>query len=1036
MIAFFVRHPTATHLLMLALIILGVKALPELKRETFPEFSPNYISARVVLPGASPQDVEENLCLRMEDAIDSLGSIIETKCDALEGVAQMTLKLDDKADLGRNLVDVQTKIASIKDFPAEIEPPIVEELNFNEPIIDIALSASTSKPELKAYAEDFKRRLKLDTSIRQVEIAGFSQHQLLVEISLDALKRLGMSVADVATQIEQQNVQLPSGTLETASKNILIRFDQREVEADKLANIVIRSNAEGGVVRLRDVAKLTDRFELDEDHVRFDGEPAAILTVFKNKSQDSLRLKEEVMDFLEAEKLRIPDGVNISTSNDMSSLLWDRLTMLLKNGWQGVLLVFLCMWLFFSFRYSFWVAMGLPVAFMGSLFFMAQVGLTINIMTLVAFLMAIGIMMDDAIVIAESIASHIERGLDKTEAVIQGVKRVLPGVISSFLTTVFIFSSIAFMEGDMGKVLRVVPQTLLLILTVSLVEAFLILPNHLAHAAQGKDRKTSRFKAEFNRRFEHVRTVNLVAAVEWVIAWRYAFMGAVISVLLLSVSLAAGGMVKFIAFPELDGDVVEARIILPPGSTLAQTDYVVAKIVSAAQVLNEKYSKNEDGQQLIKHITERFNFNSDANESGAHVATVKVDLLSAEVRQTLINTFIREWEQGVGELADPIAIVYKQPKMGPAGRAIDIRLRGDDLEQLKSASIDVQQYIRGFNGVSGVMDSMRPGKSEILMTLKPGAEAFGVNGMMLASQLRGAYFHQTADYIQVGPESIQIDVQLDKSDAAKLENLANFPITLNTSGEQVPLSAVADFTWQRNYVKISRLDGMRFVTITGEVDTHLANGGEINAAFKEELLPDLIKRYPGVRVSFEGEVKESSTTQNSMVSGFILGLLGVFAILSLQFKSYLEPLVVMAVIPLGLIGVFWGHLLLGFSMSMPSIMGFIALSGVVVNDSILLVQYIRFHVDEGQSVHEAVVSASKERFRAVFITSLTTAAGMLPLLLETSIQAQVLQPLVISMVFGIFASTALVLFMVPACYAILEDFGKVSFSAKDNELTA
>ncbi|MCL1059138.1 efflux RND transporter permease subunit [Shewanella gelidimarina] len=1036
MIAFFVRHPTATHLLMLALIILGIKALPELKRETFPEFSPNYISARVVLPGASPQDVEENLCLRMEDAIDSLGSIVETKCDALEGVAQMTIKLDDNADLGRNLVDVQTKIASIKDFPAEIEPPIVEELNFNEPIIDIALSASTSKPELKDYAEDFKRRLKLDTSIRQVEIAGFSQHQLLVEISLDALKRLGMSVADVAAQIEQQNVQLPSGTLETASKNILIRFDQREVEADKLANIVIRSNAEGGVVRLRDVAKLTDRFELDEDHVRFDGEPAAILTVFKNKSQDSLRLKEEVMGFLEAEKLRTPSGVNISTSNDLSSLLWDRLTMLTKNGWQGVLLVFLCMWLFFSFRYSFWVAMGLPVAFMGSLFFMAQVGLTINIMTLVAFLMAIGIMMDDAIVIAESVASHIERGLDKTEAVIKGVKRVLPGVVSSFLTTVFIFSSIAFMEGDMGKVLRVVPQTLLLILTVSLVEAFLILPNHLAHAAKGKDRKTSRFKTEFNRRFEHFRTVNLVAAVEWVIAWRYAFMGAVISLLLISVSLAAGGMVKFIAFPELDGDVVEARIILPPGSTLAQTDFVVAKIVSAAQVLNEKYSKNEDGQPLIQHITERFNFNSDANESGAHVATVKIDLLSAEVRQTRINTFIREWEQGVGELADPIAIVYKQPKMGPAGRAIDIRLRGDDLQQLKSASIDVQQYISGFNGVSGVMDSMRPGKSEILMTLKPGAEAFGVNGMMLASQLRGAYFHQTADYIQVGPESIQIDVQLDKGDAAKLENLANFPITLNTSGEQVPLSAVADFTWQRNYVKISRLDGMRFVTITGEVDTHLANGGEINTAFKEELLPKLLTRYPGVRVSFEGEVKESSTTRNSMVSGFILGLLGVFAILSLQFKSYLEPLVVMAVIPLGLIGVFWGHLLLGFSMSMPSIMGFIALSGVVVNDSILLVQYIRFHVDEGQSVHEAVVSASKERFRAVFITSLTTAAGMLPLLLETSIQAQVLQPLVISMVFGIFASTALVLFMVPACYAILEDFGKVSFSAKGNELRA
>ncbi|MGS0728264.1 efflux RND transporter permease subunit, partial [Shewanella sp. 0m-11] len=295
-----------------------------------------------------------------------------------------------------------------------------------------------------------------------------------------------------------------------------------------------------------------------------------------------------------------------------------------------------------------------------------------------------------------------------------------------------------------------------------------------------------------------------MAAVEWVIKWRYLFMGSVISLLFISISLAAGGAVKFIGFPELDGDVAEARIILPPGATLEQTEFVVNRVVSVAKQLGDKYSDKEDGQQLIQHITERFNFNADAGESGAHVATVKVDLLSAEVRQTLMSTFIREWQQGVGEMVDPIAIVFKQPKMGPAGRAIEIRVRGDNLNELKSAAIEVQQYLQGFNGVSGVMDSMRPGKAEILMTLKPGAEAFGVNGMMLASQLRGAYFHQTADTIQVGPESIQIDVQLDKIDAAKLENLANFPINIGSAGEQVPLSAVANFEWQRGYVKISR----------------------------------------------------------------------------------------------------------------------------------------------------------------------------------------------------------------------------------------
>ena len=514
-------------------------------------------------------------------------------------------------------------------------------------------------------------------------------------------------------------------------------------------------------------------------------------------------------------------------------------------------------------------------------------------------------------------------------------------------------------------------------------------------------------------------------AVTFVVKWRYAAIGATFGLLLASVSLVAGGIVKFVPFPELDGDIVEARIILPPGSTLFQTEAVVDKIVAKAKTLGDKLTQqNNEPAPLISDITAQFNFNADAGEKGPHVATVRLDLLSAEIRNTLVNDLISDWRETTGELALPLSLVFKQPSMGPAGRAIEIRLQHDDLGTLKSASVELQQYLSQFNGVNGILDDMRPGKEEILVSLRPGAEAFGVDGQTIASQLRAAYFGQTADEIQVGTENIEIEVRLNKIQAGDLNALANFPIMVNNA-TQIPLSAVANVEYQRSYVRIQRIDSLRTATVMADVDNRIANGSEILNGVRNNFLPGLQKQYPGLRVDFEGEAKETAKTGASLAKGFLIGLFGLFAILSFQFRSYLEPVIVMLAIPLALIGVIWGHLLLGHSLSMPSIMGFVSLAGIVVNDSILLVQYIRHHVDLGDKVHDAVVSASRERFRAVFITSLTTAAGLLPLMMETSLQAQIVQPLVISIVFGIFASSLLVLFIIPSAYAVLADFGLV-----------
>jgi len=1027
MIRFFTLHPTASNLLMLVLLILGMTSLPTIKRETFPEFSPLYIMAGVVYPGASPQEVEESVCIRMEDAVDGLANIEETRCEAVEGSARLIIKLNEKAEISRMLVDVQTQINSINDFPSETEPPVIQELDWNEPVVDIAITADTSWPELKAYAEELKRTIKLDYGVSLVEVSGFSDHQYRVELNSQAIRQLGLSVGDIATQIGKQNIKLPSGNIETPDKNFLIRFDERRVTPEELGMIVVGSGVNGSIVRLRDIATITNRFELDEQKILFDGKPSAVLKISKNKEDDALRIKDNVVRFVDDMRLVAPDGVTLELTNDMSSVLWDRLSMMLRNGWQGIILVFATMWLFFSFRYSFWVAAGLPVAFLGGLFLMAQLGLSINVMSLVGLLMAIGIMMDDAIVIAESIASHLERGQEVDDAVVNGVKKVLPGVISSFLTTVCIFGGLLFLEGEMGAVLSAVPQVLILVLMLSLVEAFLILPHHLSHSLHRtqKEREPMTFKRILLERFESFRNVTLIRAVEKVVQFRYAFIGGVMAVLLISISLIVGGAVKFVPFPELDGDIAEARIILPPGSSLSQTEAVVERLVSSAQRLNVEWTEGmENGVPLIEHITSQFNANQDADESGPHLATVRLDLLGAENRNTVIDDFIDAWRDDIGELAEPVSLVFKQPTMSPGGRDIEIRAKHDNLDELKAASIDVQRYLNQFQGVYGVLDNMRMGKEEVLIQLRPGAETYGVNGQIIAHQLRAAFFGQTADEIQVGVENISIEVRLDKGQAGDLQQLANFPIIM-TDGSQIPLGTIATLDFQRNYVRIQRIDGLRTVSIYGDVDNTKVSSSSVVAQFKNEQASKLIMKYPGLRFDFEGQTKDSAKTASSMGQGLLLGLFGVFVILSYQFRSYLEPFIVMLAVPLAFIGVVWGHFLLGHSLSMPSMMGFVSLAGIVVNDSILLVQYIRHHVDKGDNVHDSVVKASRERFRAVFLTSITTAAGLLPILTETSLQAQVIQPLVISIVFGIFASTLLVLFIIPAAYSILADWGLV-----------
>ncbi|MFW6055275.1 MAG: efflux RND transporter permease subunit, partial [Thermodesulfobacteriota bacterium] len=584
----------------------------------------------------------------------------------------------------------------------------------------------------------------------------------------------------------------------------------------------------------------------------------------------------------------------------------------------------------------------------------------------------------------------------------------------------------AFIEGQIGKVLRVVPMMLILVLAVSLIEAFWILPAHLNHAMHGFNfKRTNRFRRRFETFFEWIRDRLLGGSVTVLLKWRYLFLSCVLGIFILSLGLVASGKIKFQGFPELEGDVVLARLLLPQGTPLSRTESVVSEIIKALEQTNRYFKTQQpEGQDLIQKAYVRYNLNTEAFENGPHVATITVDLLTAEKRTGSIEAYLAEWRSRIGSLPDVISLTLGEPGFGPGGRPIEVRLRGNDLYKMKRAVTDLKGWFGQFKGVVNLADDLRPGKPELRLRMKEGAHGLGLDAADVSSQLRAAFQGVVADEIQVGPETYEIEVRLAGADRSSLDDIENFDL-VRPDGGLVPLQAVVEWESARGWARIARFNGMRAVTLRGDVDTRRINTNELMGLFRSTYLKEFTEAYPDLKLAIAGSLEETNSTRKSMFRALFIGLIGVFILLSLQFRTYTEPIIVMLAIPFSLIGVILGHGLMGVPISMPSLLGFIALGGVVVNDSILLVIFLKNARREGLPMQEAAVRASRERFRAVLLTSSTTIAGLLPLLFERSLQAQILIPLVISTTFGLLASTVLVLLVIPCMYLILGDLGKV-----------
>jgi multidrug efflux pump subunit AcrB len=1030
MIRWFAAHPTAANLLLVLFIAAGVMAAPGLKRETFPDFRPIEAEIVVVYRGGAAGDLEDAICRPLWNALQPVEGLQELTCTAQDNRARAVAAMAAGGDALRFVNDLRTEVASIDSLPDRADPPVVRELHRTDPVASVAISGDLPERELDRYALDLRDRIAALPEVARVVPSGIGTRQLRIEIPRAVLEQHGLTAAGLATTIGAQSLDLPAGSLETPAADLRLRFTEERRSIASLSQIPVLSLPEGAMLTLGEIATLDETYTPPEEQAFLDGKRTILLSVRKPLDADALRALDSLAQLVTRENAALPPALRLEVVQDMTSIVRDRLAMLVKNGVIGLVLVLTVMSLFFRPGFAIWAAMGLPVALLGAFVAMALLGLSLNMMTLVALLMAIGIVMDDSIVISDSVAVEAAKDGVTLASVVRGVVAVAPGVMSSFLTTVAVFAPLSLLAGELGAVLQVLPVVLIAALAASLVEAFLILPHHLEHGLKSSASVPSRTRVRFDAAFAVLRERGVGRMADFAIARRYLVAGLVTALLIVTVGALAGGIVKREAMPDIDGDVLEARILMPQGTPFARTREVAEHVAAALGEVDRKLSPAQpEGASLVLRTITRFNYNPAAGESGAHVATVSADLLGAETRRTNLDELIAEWRAAIGPVPGATSLILTEPGIGPQGVAVEIRLSGPNLEMLQSAGQATLAELETYRGVRNAAIDLRPGKPELRLTLAPGAQALGLTAAEIAGQLRAAFLGTTVMTVREGAVAHDVEIVQAKRDRDARSDLEEFTVAL-PGGGTVPLSTVALVEETRGWSTITHVDGVRTVTVQADVDGRIGNADAIVAAVVAEFLPGLAEGMPSLSYAIGGQSANSAETVASILRGFLIGLVGIFVVLSYMFRSYIEPLIVMATIPLAFLGAIWGHVLMGYNISMPSLVGAASLAGIVVNNSILLVQVTKERAMEGLAVSEAAGLAARARFRPIFVSVTTTIMGMAPLLLETSTQAQTLKPLVISVVFGLLVSTVLVLLVLPALYAILDDFGLSRARAK------
>ena len=808
MIRWFAGHPTAANLLLVLIFAAGLMAAPTLKRETFPDFRPVEAEISVVYRGATAEEVEDAICQRTWDTVESVEDLEELTCTAQGGVARAIATMAPSGDSARFVNDLRTEVTAIDDFPDQADPAIVRELHRTDNVTSVAVAGDLPAAHLERYAAGLQDKLSILPGVAKVTMSGFGTRQFRITVPRAVLEQHGLTVTRLAGTIGAQSLDRPLGTLETADREISLRFTDERRSAAGLAGLVVLSRPNGAELTLGQIASISEHYSPEEERAYLDGQRAVYLQVDKALGADALEVFDSVETLVASERAALPDTLRLDIVKDMTSIVRDRLTMLVENGVLGLILVVAVMSLFFRPGFAIWAAMGLPVAFMGAFAAMALQGLSLNMMTLVALLMAIGIVMDDSIVISDAIAEAagdgcVPRvaadGASRTEAAVKGTMAVMPGVLSSFATTIAVFGPLAFLVGELGAILEVIPMVLIAALAASLAEAFWVLPHHLSHGLKGAEKPPSRFRAGFDARFERFREKRIGAMADMAIRRRYLVTGATIAALIVTVGLMGGGYLKREAIPAIDGDVLEARILMPQGTPFARTAEVADRVSAALGRVDAAIAPDQPGGAvLVKSVQTRFNYNPTAGESGPHVATISADLLGAETRTATLDEIVTLWRKEIGDVPGALAILLMEPSIGPQGIAIEIRLSAPDLEELARAANRLLTEVQTYAGVFNATHDLHAGKPELQLRLAAGATGLRLTARDVADQIGAAYLGRVITTVQQGDIAHEIELEQAAEDRDSYDDLSDFTITL-PDGHTVPLSIRASATPTRSY---------------------------------------------------------------------------------------------------------------------------------------------------------------------------------------------------------------------------------------------
>ena len=1012
-IAWFVRYPIWTTILMVATFLFGILCLAQLRFSFFPEIKPDVINIQVAYPGASPEEVAESVVLKIEERLDGVDGVERVTSTSRESFGSVSVETTLGADLDKVITDVKNAVDQINSFPADAEKPVIFEQKFRERAMSILLYGETDLYNLKTIAEEFRDELLATPEISQVGIAGLPALEFSVEISEEALRRFNLSFDEIALAVREANVNISGGKFDTAGEEILIRAWGRDYRAEGLMDLPVRRNPDGTAVKLGDVATARERWQDIPDRTYFDGRPAVSLNIDQAAEEDILAIVAVAREQVEIFNERYED-IEALVEDDRTIPLRQRLQLLLKNGMIGIALVVVALGLFLEVRLSLWVTLGIPFSFAGMFMVAYFWGITINVISLFGMIVVIGILVDDAIVVGENIYAHAERGAPPLEAAIDGTMEMIAPVTTSVLTTMIAFTPFFFLDGMLGKFIWQVALVVIASLFFSLIEAFLVLPSHLAHSKaldRSKPRTALRRKLEVGIEF---LTHRLYApTLRFAIRNKWSVISLPIALILLTVGLVGGGKIGATFFPFIDGDTIPVNVSLVSGRQEIDTEKVLVRIEDAARRVNERIKlERADGEDVLIGILRQVGSN-ELGDGGSHAGSLTLLLMDGERRDMDSFEIANLLRKEVGPVPEARKITYG--RSGTFGKPVSISLLGRDAEQLERARELLVAELDNMDVLRDVTDTDEKGRRELDIVLTPLAEALGLTLADVAGQVRQGFFGQEIQRIQRGRDEIRVWVRYRPEDRSSLAFLDRMRIR-TPAGSEYPFSSLATYTMDRGVTAVRRLDRMREIRVEAGLADVTSDLPPILAELREDVMPRILSQVSGVRATFEGQSRQQAKQFASMRRAFPLAFLGMFILIVLVFRSYAQAALIFGLIPIGILGAIWGHGIQGIQLNTLSIYGIIALSGIVINDSIVLVDQINRFLRAGQKVEEAVFNAGVSRLRPIILTTLTTALGLAPLIFEKSRQAQFLIPMAVSVAYGLIFGTFILLIILPAAY--------------------